>query len=597
MPKWTLRNRLFVSFLFLISVTILSLGSYILWYFHQYNLTNLTEHLFTNAQIATQFVQPSLNGPYEKASLDNIVKELSTTTDIRITVIDLDGKVLADSWENPATMDNHLQRPEVQAALQGHRENNIRYSSTLHQNTLYAAIPIYHGQEILGVLRVASTLVQVEQAFREIQSAIVTALLFTCILAIALSIRLARKYTAPLEAITHTAKQMERGQLEQRVHIQTGDELELLAHTLNSLASNLEDTIHEITSEKSKLELILEHMDNGVILLDNYGRLTTANRQAASFFQITPAMMGKHNLKVIGSQVLDQALQQTASTRESRFINMKTPFQENRRVFQVFLAAVRTGGVLAVFHDITALQEIQERQSEFIANASHELATPLTSIKGFAETLLDGALENKELSHHFVRIILDESERMHRLTQSLLQLAKLKAPEYRQQLPMESLRLTPILRQALEEISPKQKAKQLAVIAELPETEFPVTGNPDYMKQLFLNLLDNSVKYTPEKGTITLRYHQTATQASIVIEDTGIGIPPHHLPLIFERFYRTDKARSRKEGGSGLGLSIVKFIVDLHSGSIQVNSQVNQGTAFTILLPLTNNKEITAAAE
>lgn len=589
MLKWTLRNRLLVSFLLLIGVTILMLGSYILWYFHQYNIANLTTHLFTNAQIATQFVQPSLSGPYTKASLDNVVKELSATTNIRITVIDLDGKVLADSWENPVAMDNHLNRPEVQSALQGHQENSIRYSSTLHQNTLYAAVPIYHGSEVVGVLRVASTLAQVENGFQKIQSAILTALLATCFLTMALSIRLSRKYTAPLEAITHTAKQMEKGHLEQRVHVHTGDELELLAHTLNSLASNLEDTIHEITSEKNKLELILEHMDNGVILLDRYGRLTTANRQAASFFQITPAMMGQHTLKVIGSQLLDQAIQQTEASRESRFVNIKTTLQENRRIFQVFLAPVRTG-VLAVFHDITALQELQERQSEFIANASHELATPLTSIKGFAETLLDGALEDKELRTKFVRIILEEAERMHRLTQSLLQLAKLKAPEYRQQLPMEPLFLIPVLEQVLQEISPKQKAKQLQVHVRFPEEETSITGNSDYIKQLFLNLLDNSVKYTPENGSITLSYEQTPSHAVIVIEDTGIGIPPHHLPLIFERFYRTDKARSRKEGGSGLGLSIVKFIVDLHGGSIQVRSQVNLGTTFTILLPLEKEK-------
>lgn len=590
MPQWNIRNRLLLSFLILIFVTISLLGSYILWFFQQHNLQLLTDNLFSKAYITEQLLQDHMHSVAGQGIIDGKLKELATKTDLRITVIALDGRVLADSWETAAAMENHLDRPEVATAMSGKRATATRYSTTLQQNSLYVAIPIQQEGAIYGVVRVASTLSHVEAAFHQVSSVILTALLLTSLLAVLISITLARKYSAPLETMTHMARQISNGHLDERIHIRTGDELEILAHTLNNLASNLDDKITEISAEKHKLELILEHMDNAVILLDKYGRVTSANAAAFKTFGITESMLGQHSIQVIGNSLLNQAVQDTATSAQSRMIDLKTQLQGSKKVFQVFLAPIvvsekESKEILSVFHDITALQEVHDRQADFIANASHELATPLTSIKGFAETLLDGALQNPELSTKFVRIINEEAERMQRLVKDLLQLAKLHSPECRQHIILQPLLLTPLLRQVTQELEPRLAAKELQCSIDSP-AQLEILAHADSMKQVLINLLDNSIKYTGNGGSIQLTCRQEQQTAVLTVTDSGIGIPPQDIPFIFDRFYRVDRARTRSAGGIGLGLSIVKFIVELHHGSIEVSSQVNSGTTFTITLPL-----------
>ncbi|NLP42761.1 MAG: cell wall metabolism sensor histidine kinase WalK, partial [Veillonellaceae bacterium] len=249
MTRWNIRRRLIAAFLLLILLSLSLLGGYILWYFYQHNLETLNDNLLTNAQITEQLIEDSMAGPLEKAALDTQIKEAAVKNHIRITIIDNSGAVLADSWENPAAMDNHLNRPEVAAALAGNNGKSTRYSTTLAQNSLYVAVPIIKNTEILGVIRMASTLAQVEAAFSEIKSALITAILFTSLLSVGMGIKLARNFTAPMETITSAARKMADGKLDERVHINTNDEFQLLAHTLNNLSSSLEDKIAQIVAE------------------------------------------------------------------------------------------------------------------------------------------------------------------------------------------------------------------------------------------------------------------------------------------------------------------------------------------------------------
>lgn len=594
MSKWSIRSRLIISFLLLILVSLSLLGGYILWYFYQHNLETLNHSLLTNARITEQLIEDAMSGPLEKASLDARLKETADKSNIRITIIDNNGTVIADSWENPATMENHLGRPEIAAALTGDTGKSIRYSTTLAQNSMYIAVPVIKNFEILGVVRAASTLAQVDAAFREIRSALLAAILFTSLLSVALGIKLARKFTSPLETITKAARKMTDGKLSERIHINTGDELELLAHTLNNLSASLEDKIAQIVAETQKLELILHNMDNAVILLDRYGRITTTNKVANELFSLSPSMLGKHNIHVIGSSFFDHAVHEAIAQKKHQIIDLKTNFDGQKRVFQVFLAPVTSNTndivhLLAVFHDITALQELNDRQAEFIANASHELSTPLTSIKGFAETLLDGAIKEPELNTKFVNIILTEAERMHRLVKDLLQLAKLDSEEYRRQVNLEPVELMPLMSKVSHELSSMAQRKKITIHVEPHLDTIAALAHPDWLKQVLVNLVDNGIKYTPEGGNVTLSCRQEGNSAVITVKDTGIGIPSKDLPLIFDRFYRVDRARSRSAGGTGLGLSIVKFIVDMLGGQISVSSQVDSGTIFTITLPLAQN--------
>ena len=591
MLKWGIRSRLIVTYLALILLTMSLLSSYLLWFFYQNNLDMLTSSLFIHARVTEQFLEDAMKGPNEKFGIDNRIKELATKDDLRITVIDSNGVVIADSWENPALMENHLERPEVSTALNGGQGKSIRYSDTINQNMLYVAVPIWQASEAPGVVRIASTLAAVDAGFKSIRSTLLAAIFLTSLLAVVFGIRLAQKYTAPLEEITTAARDIGNGNLDRRLYIRTGDELELLAHTLNNLASNLDDKINESTAEAQKFSLILQHMDNAVILLDRYRRVTTANKMARNIFDIKDSMLNQHNIRVLGNSQLDRSIQQTIINGKNMLIHLKTNIHGSKRVFQVFLAPMTANendiaGVLCVFHDITTLQDMHERQADFVANASHELATPLTAIKGFAETLLDGALEDPKLSIKFVNIIHMEAERMQCLINDLLQLAKLNSQEYRQHVKFEQSDLAPLLHKIKEYLAINAQEKNITIHIDTPTEPIHIMANIDWLKQVLINLLDNSIKYTLPGGQIILKCHQENNQAILVVEDSGIGIAATDLPLIFDRFYRVDKARARSAGGTGLGLAIVKFIVEMHGGRIDVKSVVNRGTTFTIRLPL-----------
>ncbi len=591
MFKWGIRTRLVASFMTVISLSLLFVGSYILWYFYNRDLSILTSTLSVECDIVEQLLHDEIADPVKRNNIDSKVKDVGNKVGLRLTVIEQTGKVIADSTANPALMENHSDRPEVLTALAGEQGTAIRFSDTTGDNQLYLAIPVYDSSQVTAVLRIATDLRHVEEGFIKIRNAIIAALFLTLLLSIAISFRLARKYTAPLEKITAAAKKIADGKLSTRIHLKTDDELEILSHALNNLTSNLEDKINETSAEKHKLELILEHMDNGVIVFDIYGKVTTINLMAARTFNITAEMLGQHNMNVIGKSLLDRSIHETISTCLGRIIDLKIQVNKARRIFHVSLAPIvdndgTVSSVLAVFHDITALQEINDRQSDFVANASHELATPLTAIRGFAETLLDGALQDATLSEKFVRIIYDEADRMTRLIKDLLQLAKLNSPSSQQKINLEPTSLGPLFQRIANDMMPHWQGKKLTLkIDPAPHPVF-VKAHSDWLKQILGNLLENSVKYTPEGGTITLSYRENGTQAILSVQDTGVGIPAKDLPFIFERFYRVDRARSRAAGGTGLGLAIVKLIVEMIDGKITVTSEINVGSTFTISLPL-----------
>lgn len=591
MLKWGIRTRLMASFIVVSSLSLILVGSYVLWYFYNHDLNSLTSTVSIECEIVEQLLHDEILDPVKRNNIDSKVKDVGNKVGLRLTVIDQQGTVIADSTANPTLMENHSGRPEVLTALTGEQGTALRFSDTTTENLLYVAIPVYDQGQIIAVLRIATSLTHIEEGFIKIRNAIIVAFFLTLLLAIAISFRLARKYTAPLEEITDAAKKIADGNLNTRIHLKTNDELEILSHAINNLTSNLEDKINETSAEKHKLELILEHMDNGVVVFDTYGKVTAVNLMASKNFNITAGMIGQHNMNVIGKSILDRSIHETQLTGLSRVIDLKTQVNNSLRIFQIWLAPIldndsAVSSVLAVFHDITAMQEMHNRQSDFVANASHELATPLTAIRGFAETLLDGALQDPVLSQKFLRIIYNEAERMTRLIKDLLQLAKLDSQSDQQKIMFEPTSLGPLLHHVVNDMMPHWKSKNL--ILEIDPALHPVfvTAHPDWLKQLLGNLLENSIKYTPENGKITLSYRETSTHATIAVQDTGIGIPAKDLPFIFDRFYRVDRARARTAGGTGLGLSIVKFIVKMLDGEITVTSELDVGSTFTITLPL-----------
>lgn len=313
-----INTRLSLSLFLLILVTVGSLGAYLLWRTHEHTIAILTDSLTLQAVAARQLVQADLPHPDRHDRLQQALATLSRQTQLRLTLVDAQGKVVADSWEEPATLDNHANRPEIGGALEGHAAHSIRYSDTLRQNMLYAAVPVLDNERTVGVIRVAGTLASVEGTFQQLRSVMVGALLLTSLLAVLVGMRLARQFTAPIEEITAVAREITRGNWDKRAHIRTGDEVEVLAHTLNQLTSSLDDKVREMAAETHKLELILEHMDNAVLLFDHYGRLTAANRRGRELFQLHAALLGQHNLQVIGNGTLDRALHASLHAGENQ---------------------------------------------------------------------------------------------------------------------------------------------------------------------------------------------------------------------------------------------------------------------------------------
>ena len=427
--------------------------------------------------------------------------------------------------------------------------------------------------------------------FAQLLLVLSVAFVLTVILAIILSINIAEKFTIPLERITTAARRIASGRLSERVHIHTENEIDVVALALNHLASRLEEKLEEITAEKQKLQLILEHMDNAVLLFDNHGCLQESNRSARLSFSLLPSMLGQHNINVLGNSQVDLAMKEAQKTGQLQYITFKTNFQGLPKIFQGSLIPLprkedAPTGVLAVFHDVTSLKLLQERQADFVANASHELSTPLTAIRGFAETLVDGAADQPEDSRRFAAIILSEAERMQRLVQDLLQLAKIEAVEYRQTIACQPMPVQPLLSAIVRELAPAWTQKRIDLSLDLPAQALWVFSNADLLKQVLVNLIDNAVKYTPDGGSVRIAAFPEADRAQFSVKDSGIGIPAEELPRIFNRFYRTDKSRNRSISGTGLGLAIVKHTLDALGSAIEVESQLHNGTTFRFSLPL-----------
>ena len=594
MAKQSIRTRLTASFSFIIAITLMLFGVYVLNLFYEQSVTSMRETLEIHAK-HTEYQLRQLSRNFSATEqLPELVRQIGGSLQLDFDLIDRQGRVIAQSnYEAPVIHDSQADWPEVRTAFTGAMGNSIRPNPLTGENTFFVAVPAGLEHPHQFALRVSAPMVSVDSGFRHVRGALLIAILVTSIVSLLISFNLARHLTSPLETITAVAANFAKGDLSRRIHIRSGGEFDLLANTLNNLAANLHDKIREARTEQRKLELILEHMDNAVILFDRYGHVTTANRKADELFGMKAPLLGKHNLQVIGSGNLDHIVQVALSEHRARMIDLKTSLNNTKRVFQVFVAPLydapysqKASGVLCVFHDITLLKELQERQTEFVGNASHELATPLTAIRGFAETLLDGAAEDEALRTKFLTIIHTEADRMQRLINDLLQLARLDSSDYRQQINITEIDASGLLETIREELSHFAERKRLTLAVSYEQPPAKLLANRDWLKQAILNLVENAIKYSLDGGAVTLSYRQDEQFAYFSVIDAGPGIPEKDLPLIFDRFYRVDKARSRADGGgTGLGLSIVKFIVEMFGGTIKATSRVGAGTNFTFSVP------------
>ena len=594
MFKSKISRRLVIPFLILMAASISLLGGYLLHFFYGEHMQQQEAELrradgLVDTLLSGVLLQDEKKQQAEALQLEKNLQDISERTGMRITVVRADGRVLADSSEPAEHMGNHLERPEIQGILHTPvQDTAIRWSETLNENMLYVATPVYdRSGELQGFIRTALPLTPIEASFAHTREVVLWALLVTALLTILVGLLLAHRQIRPIRQMTEDAFCIIHGDLTKRLEIYTGDELEILAHTINQLTNKLSAKIRALSAAAHERALILEHMDNGVLLLDGRGMIRLVNRRAQEIFALRDTDIGQSSVQALGSIQLSTAAREAAQSGDPQsFILVSEVGGQGKKTFSVFLAPFTEGTrqqVVCVFHDISLLQELSVRQSEFVSNAAHELATPLTSISGFAETLLEDDFSEPEQSRKFLGIIHHEAQRMGRLVQELLQLARLEREDYRRQIKTEAIDAMRLPALAAQRMEPQvsEKKQQFQIAAE--EKPAYIEANADLMLQILLNISENAVKYTPAGGTITLSCYREESSVCFCIRDTGIGIAPEDQSRIFERFYRVDKARAG--GGSGLGLSLVQFLVRLFDGTIDVKSQTGSGTSFILRFP------------
>ncbi len=548
----------------------------------------IRQDLERQARLAEKWFEPMLASGDTQA-IDRWCKELHASVDTRITVILPSGKVIADSEENPDLMENHNLRPEVLEALQGRTGTSERFSTTLNKTMKYLALPMMQGDKVTAVIRTAMPTSAIQVALSTIYHQILWAGILTTVGLAGFSLLFSRRISKPLEGMRQIAQQFAQGKLGRRMAVPATAEMGTLAETLNEMAGELEERIQTITSQRNELEAILSSMAEGVIAIDRSGRIVNINQAAIGLLNIADVSHpGRPIEEVVRNTEFQAFVEQALQTEQvvEDEIHIYTFKERYLRLQGASLHNARgdKSGVVIVINDMTRVRQLENIRRDFVANVSHELKTPITSIKGFVETLQEGAIRDPQQAEYFLQIVSKHTDRLQAIIEDLLSLSWLENQGEGRAMHFQVEKLRPILTGVLELIAPKAEKNQIEIELSCEEG-LEARVNPALLEQAVLNLVDNAIKYSPEQGKIRIEVSRSGEEIELSVQDHGSGIAPKHLERIFERFYVVDKARSRKLGGTGLGLSIVKHIVQIHGGRVMVASTLGEGSTFTIHLP------------
>ena len=570
----------------------------------QQEIVRSEQILETRTSLVAYGLQPFLAQPESPAStahLQSAVRDLSSRALARVTVSAPDGQVLADSAvpdSSLAAVENHLARTEIQQAMATGRGTDLRRSHTTGERTLYLAIglPIQNQSTASVFLRLGLPMTTFDREVDKLHKNLALAFGIAFLIAIALSVGLARSITKPLSDIAIAARQLADGDHDVRIRTGSRDEVGFLADTLNQMTDQLKAKIHELSEDRGQLLAMLTSMVEGVMVLDNRGRILQVNPALERMFAVTRSeTRGRPSSDVFRHPELNTLIATVLATRtgqQDEIVLM--PGGQCLHIEAAIAGGERENDACAVlvFHDITELRRLETIRKDFVANVSHELRTPLTSIKGYVEALLDGGKDDPATSAKFLDIILRQSDRLNLILEDLLQLSRIESGKI--QFKRDPLPIQRVIERTLAMIKPAADKKGHQLLSLVADNLPPVLGDEDRLMQVLSNLLDNAVKYTIEKGTITVAARPVSdkterptltTAVELSVTDTGIGIPERDRPRIFERFYRVDKARSRELGGTGLGLAIVKHIVEGLGGRVWVEANIPTGSRFVVRLP------------
>lgn len=554
------------------------------------------DQLAADLEVRARLVEDQLRPLFVSGTAEAVQNDVNAVcirfdreTETRITVILPSGRVIADSQELPASMDNHADRPEIIEALSGRVGRSIRFSHTLNRDLMYVAVPLRDEKGVLAAVRAAVSVTEIRGVLQAIYLKIAAGAMVGFVLAGAISWFVARWITRPIEQMRLGAERFAQGELGQRVAVPNTFEVAGLANALNQMAARLNDRIEAVVKQRNQLEAVLSSMVEGVVAVDGRQRIIRLNDAAARLLGLNVSDAQERSLYSVVRNVGLQQLVERSLTSPEPIEEEVVLSRGDERTIQAHAAMLRDAqgdaiGAVVVLNDVTRLRRLEQVRRDFVANVSHELRTPVTSIKGFVETLLDGALENPDEARRFLGIVANQANRLSSILEDLLTLSRAEQAESEPEIELAQHAVRPVLESAIEVCSPKAVEKGIEIVLECG-SELEARLSAELFEQAVVNLLDNAIKYSDPGGHVLLRADKVEAEIAIRVKDNGCGIPSEHLPRLFERFYRVDKARSRKLGGTGLGLSIVKHIVRLHRGRVAVESTLGKGSCFSILLP------------
>jgi two-component system phosphate regulon sensor histidine kinase PhoR len=598
--KRVLLKRIFFPYFVLASLLLFILGNYLSGVIKD----NYTSKLKNNLTVQSRLIAEDIPLSF-KDNLDDFCKKYKGSTGARITIIDSSGRVLGDSDEPSSLMENHSNRPEIMEAETSGIGSSIRFSKTIQRDLFYLAIATTRDSQ-KRFLRMSVPLHDIEVAVRKIKIQILTASFVSLFIVFLIGLVLTGRIVKTVEQITVFSKEVASGNFRKRLFPIGKDELGELTKNVSNMAQELKNRLEQSEEEKHMIEAILMNMSDGLMLTDPKGRIMLSNSAMKNLFGIESSIEGKTVMETLRKAELMEVIDKVVETRETTSREIEVAYPKELYVMMTaapYSVRGKLSGVVLVCHDITRIKQLEDVRKDFVANVSHEIKTPITAIKGFAETLLEGALDDRENAYKFLETIKNHSERLNSLVSDLLTLSRIELGDIK--IEKETVNLDTVVDSAFETLREKAQRKGLYLKKEIAPGLQEIKADRNGLIQILLNLIDNGIKFS-ETGGVTVRVRNVefrmrnkgvskeTPQSEIAIphsieisvEDTGIGIPKKHLSRLGERFYRVDNARSRELGGTGLGLAIVKHLIKAHGWEMEIESTPGQGTKVRLLCPI-----------
>lgn len=573
------------SYVIVVVVAMAILGSALSYSIERHFDTEIRDGLHSHASLLKDLIESRLVLSPTIDDLDDTCRQFAVEMDARITVRDAHGRIVGSGDSRRAVLDADNQEP-MRSITEGFA-CRVCHGPTGDHDEVKVSVPLAREGRIVGRIEMAASGYEVQRTVGKVKHIVLVVLVLTTMITIFIGTRLAAGIGGPISHMNRMALKMAGGDLSQRVAVESRDEIGQLAQSLNVMADRLHDNLNQLAQEKSKLEMILTTMADPIIVTDRDGRVTLFNPASERLFGITQDRMIGHKLSDYRDlrdvdSIVRHALSEGKTVRRELDVTMPAALEVNAYASPVNDQDGNTTGVVVVLRDVTEYRRLVEMRKEFVANASHELRTPVASVRAIVGALQSGALDDPDAAERFLGSLDSEIDRLSQLLEDLLNLSELESGKKRLHKTMTNLRGA--VEEASRDLRAGAESFGLAISNNVP-AELTAFVDPQQIRQVMVNLLDNAIKYTPDGGSIEVFGREAGNLVTVSVRDTGVGIPMQDIDRIFERFYRVDKARSRMMGGTGLGLTIVQEIAQAHGGRVMVDSEIGQGSTFTVVLP------------